>query len=123
MERRTPRKRPNALTGKTYQVSTGCGTLYVTINSDDIGIFELFATIGKTGGCASSQCEAIGRVVSLALRTGAPVKSIIKQLEGISCHSHVGIGDKKIFSCADAIGKTIKLHIEEIEQKKMDNIK
>jgi len=123
MERRIPRSRPKALTGKTYQISTGCGTLYITINSDEVGIFELFATIGKTGGCAASQCEAIGRIVSLALRTGAPVKSIIKQLSGIACQYPTGIEDKKVFSCSDAIGKIIKLHVEEAEQNKTDIIK
>ncbi|HKK00734.1 MAG TPA: vitamin B12-dependent ribonucleotide reductase, partial [Desulfuromonadales bacterium] len=59
------RDRPRALRGSTYQMETGCGPLYVTINEDNDGLFELFTTMGKAGGCAASQCEAIGRLVSL----------------------------------------------------------
>jgi ribonucleoside-diphosphate reductase alpha chain len=47
-------------------MKTGCGPLYVTVNQDSSGLFELFTTMGKAGGCAASQSEAIGRMVSLA---------------------------------------------------------
>jgi len=61
-EKRTiKRERPKALKGWTYQMQTGCGPLYITVNEDKAGLFELFTTMGKAGGCASSQCEAIGR--------------------------------------------------------------
>ncbi|MBA4397097.1 MAG: ribonucleoside-diphosphate reductase, adenosylcobalamin-dependent, partial [Syntrophus sp. (in: bacteria)] len=58
------RERPKVLKGWTYQMQTGCGPLYVTVNQDDTGLFELFTTMGKAGGCAASQSEAIGRMVS-----------------------------------------------------------
>ena len=68
------RERPKALKGWTYQMQTGCGPLYITINEDNSGLFEVFTTMGKAGGCAASQCEAIGRMVSLAWRSGVQAK-------------------------------------------------
>ncbi|HEY6000893.1 MAG TPA: ribonucleotide reductase N-terminal alpha domain-containing protein [bacterium] len=105
------RRRPKALRGSTYQMDTGCGPLYVTINEDDEGIFELFTTMGKAGGCASSQCEAIGRMVSLAWRSGVEAAPVIKQLVGISCHQPAGFGVEKVLSCADAVAKAIERHL------------
>lgn len=106
------RERPVVLNGSTYKVMTGCGGLYVTINTDDIGCFELFTAMGKAGGCAASQSEAIGRLISLAWRSGVQPEQIIKQLRGISCHSPFGFGDNKVFSCADAVARAIRIHEE-----------
>jgi ribonucleoside-diphosphate reductase alpha chain len=106
------RQRPRALRGTTYQMDTGCGPLYVTINEDEDGIFELFTTMGKAGGCAASQCEAIGRMVSLAWRSGVEAVPVIKQLVGISCHQPAGFGEEKVLSCADAVAKAIERHLE-----------
>jgi len=106
------RDRPKALKGWTYQMQTGCGMLYVTINEDKAGLFELFTTMGKAGGCASSQCEAIGRMVSLAWRSGVQARQVIKQLLGISCHAQSGFGENKILSCADAVAKAIQAHLK-----------
>ncbi len=105
------RERPRALKGWTYQMQTGCGPLYVTVNEDRSGLFELFTTMGKAGGCAASQCEAIGRMVSLAWRSGVQARQVIKQLLGISCHSPAGFGDNKVLSCADAVAKAISMHM------------
>lgn len=109
----TKKERPPVLKGKTYKMQTGCGSLYITINEDDNGVFELFTTIGKAGGCASSQCEAIGRLVSLAWRTGVQAEQVVKQLAGISCHRHSGFGEKRVLSCADAVAKAIKLYLKD----------
>jgi len=110
-KRTTKRERPKALKGWTYQMQTGCGPLYITINEDNTGLFEVFTTMGKAGGCAASQCEAIGRMVSLAWRSGIQGRSVVKQLLGISCHSPTGFGDNKVLSCADAVGKAIQAHL------------
>jgi ribonucleoside-diphosphate reductase alpha chain len=107
----TKRERPRILRGWTYQMQTGCGPIYITINEDESGLFELFTTMGKAGGCAASQSEAIGRMVSLAWRSGVQVRQVIKQLQGISCHSPSGFGENKILSCADAVAKAIKEHM------------
>jgi ribonucleoside-diphosphate reductase alpha chain len=107
----TKRERPKILKGWTYQMQTGCGPLYVTVNEDTTGLFELFTTMGKAGGCAASQSEAIGRLVSLAWRSGLQARQVIKQLQGISCHSHSGFGENKIMSCADAVARAIQSHL------------
>ena len=110
---RVKRDRPRALAGTTYQMQTGCGPLYVTINEDQSGLFELFTTMGKAGGCASSQCEAIGRLVSLAWRSGVQARQAVKQLIGITCHKPAGFGDNRVTSCADAVAKAIQTHMAE----------
>lgn len=110
-KRSIKRERPKALKGWTYQMQTGCGPLYITINEDNSGLFEVFTTMGKAGGCAASQCEAIGRMVSLAWRSGIQGRSVVKQLLGISCHSPSGFGDNKVLSCADAVAKAIQSHL------------
>ncbi|MBJ6724949.1 vitamin B12-dependent ribonucleotide reductase [Geomesophilobacter sediminis] len=110
-KRQIKRERPKALKGWTYQMQTGCGPLYITINEDASGLFEVFTTMGKAGGCAASQCEAIGRMVSLAWRSGVQAKSVVKQLLGISCHSPSGFGDNKVLSCSDAVAKAIQSHL------------
>ena len=108
MEEPKKRKRNPILKGQTPQIKTGCGPLYITMNEDADGLFEVFATMGKAGGCATSQTEAIGRLVTLALRYHVPTQQIVKQLQGISCHSPVGINEDKTLSCADAIAKVIR---------------
>ena len=105
------RVRPTILNGRTFKEQTGCGTIYITINDDQNGPFELFTTMGKAGGCAASQGEAIGRMVSLAWRSGVQPVQVIKQLLDISCHSPSGFGENKILSCADAVAKAIKSHM------------
>ena len=108
----TLKKRPKVLNGKTIHIETGCGSLYVTINRDEEGCFELFTTMGKAGGCAASQNEAIGRLVSLAWRSGIPARAIVKQLIGISCQNPTGLGKGRITSCADAVAKAIAMYID-----------
>ena len=110
----SPRPRPEVITGTTTKVATGCGNLYVTINIDEEGRpFELFTQMGKAGGCAASQLEAIGRLVSLAFRSGIEVKSIIEQLRNIRCPSPSWEKGQRIFSCADAIARVIEKRLIE----------
>jgi len=105
----TPRPRPEVVFGTTTKVATGCGNLYVTINMDEESKpFELFTQMGKAGGCAGSQLEALGRMVSLAFRAGVEVKSIIEQLSNIRCPSPSWEKGQRIFSCADAIARVIE---------------
>ena len=105
----SPKPRPKITRGTTTKIGTGCGSLYVTINVDDEEMpFEIFTQMGKAGGCASSQLEAVARLVSLALRSGIDVKSIIDQLRGIRCPSPAWGKGGRIFSCADAITKVIE---------------
>jgi ribonucleoside-diphosphate reductase alpha chain len=104
-----PKKRPEVVTGATYRMNTGCGNLYVTINKDDTDtIFEVFTQMGKAGGCAASQAEAIGRLVSIALRSDVDPQEIVTQLKGIRCHSPAWIEGGKVLSCADALAQAIE---------------
>lgn len=105
--------RSPVLRGETREKVTGCGSLYVTVNEDDFGPREVFANMGKAGGCASASTEAIGRLISLAFRYGVPPDKIVKQLRGIRCHVPLGFGPNQILSCPDAIGKALadKYHL------------
>jgi len=112
------RDRPAMLFGRTFQMITGCGPMYVTINEDENHrVFELFNTVGKAGGCAASQNEAIGRLVSLAWRSGMAPEPIVKELIGISCHKPAGFGENRVTSCADAIAKALRQRLEETNGK------
>ena len=103
-----PRKRPEMIKGATRLMKTGCGHLYITVNEDEKGhLFELFTSMGKAGGCAASQSEAIGRLVSLAFRSNIEPEEIVNQLKGISCHQPSWADGGRILSCSDAIAKAI----------------
>ena len=111
---RTPRARPTLTQGVTEKITVGCGqSIYVTINEDPNGLFEVFATMGKSGGCMASQSEAIGRLISLGLRSGIETDAIIKQLEGIRCPAPAWQEGNIILSCADAIGKAMHRYIKD----------
>ncbi|MGB2814222.1 MAG: vitamin B12-dependent ribonucleotide reductase [Dehalococcoidales bacterium] len=108
--RLTPRKRAKVNSGFTERVTTGCGYIYVTVNSDEHGICEVFSHLGKTGGCASAQLEATCRLISLALRSDVDVASVVRQLRGIRCPSIAWEEGKSILSCADAIASVLEKH-------------
>ncbi|MGA9118055.1 MAG: adenosylcobalamin-dependent ribonucleoside-diphosphate reductase [Bacteroidota bacterium] len=112
-----PRRRSQRTFGVTERVRTGEGNLYVTINEDDNGLCEVFTTIGKAGGNAAAQSEAISRLISLALRSGIEPREIIKQLKGISGPTPVWDGHGgQILSTPDAIGKVLEHYIEHREE-------
>ncbi|MDH4269997.1 MAG: vitamin B12-dependent ribonucleotide reductase, partial [Dehalococcoidia bacterium] len=108
----SPRKRPKVTKGVTERVNTGCGYIYVTVNFDQQGISEVFSTLGKAGGCAAAQLEAISRLTSVALRSGIDIDSIVKHLRGIRCPSITWEQGHAILSCADAIASVLEKYIK-----------
>jgi ribonucleoside-diphosphate reductase alpha chain len=117
-----PRKRPEAMHGTTRLMTTGCGKLYVTINQDKDGnVFEVFTQMGKAGGCAASQSEALGRMISLALRSNISKTEITTQLKGISCHQPAWSSTGRVLSCADAIAKSFENFIAFGAEAKTDD--
>lgn len=100
--------RPDVLTGFTSKVRTGLGAMYLTINELDGKPFEVFATVGKSGKSVMAKAEAIGRLVSLALRNGIEVAEIVKQLKGIG-GEHPAFAQKRLFlSIPDAVAWTLE---------------
>ncbi len=105
LQRRAKRARPDKLRGTTIRKETPLGTMFLNITEDDRGQpFEVFITLGKAGGAATADAEAMGRLISLALRSGIPLPSIHRQLRGISSDRAVGLGPNKVLSVPDAIG-------------------
>lgn len=105
LQRRAKRSRPDKLRGTTHRLETPLGTMFVNITEDDKGQpFEVFITLGKAGGSAMADAEAMGRLISMALRSGVPIMEVHKQLRGISSDRAVGLGPNKVLSVPDAIG-------------------
>ncbi|MBL0891875.1 MAG: vitamin B12-dependent ribonucleotide reductase [Gemmatimonadaceae bacterium] len=103
--RRGKRSRPDVLRGTTIRKDTPLGTMFVNITEDEKGQpFEIFLNLGKAGGSAMADAEAIGRLISLALRSGISVQEIHRQLRGISSDRAVGLGPNKVLSMPDAVG-------------------
>ena len=111
-----PRLRPTQTAGLTRRIKTGEGTLYITINEDEKGLCEVFTTIGKAGGNAAAQSEAISRLISLALRSGVNPQSIVRQLKGISGPNPTWEDGRLILSTPDAIGKALDDYLHEKKQ-------
>ncbi|MDR2192655.1 MAG: vitamin B12-dependent ribonucleotide reductase [Endomicrobium sp.] len=113
VKEKKPRTRPRKTAGFTFLMHTGCGKMYVTINEDEQGACELFTQLGKSGGCTSSQSEAVARMISLALRSGVDQQDIINQLKGIRCPSPTLAEGGAILSCADALAKALEAYNKE----------
>lgn len=97
------RKRPDFVTGFTQKVQTGLGGMYLTVNEVDGKPFEIFATIGKSGHSVTAKAEAIGRLVSLAFRSGIDVADVVGQLKGIGGEHPVFQQKGLLLSIPDAI--------------------
>jgi len=122
-EEKKPRNRPALTHGVTQKLPTGCGNLYITINEDEEGICEVFSTMGKSGGCAASQSEAVSRMVSLALRSGISIDSIIKQVKGIRCPSPAWGEGGSILSCPDAIARALERYTKDAPAHRHQNLR
>jgi ribonucleoside-diphosphate reductase alpha chain len=101
-------ERPETLNGYTTKMVTGMGKLYVTVTELNGKPFEVFATIGKSGRSTTAKTEAIGRLVSLALRSGIGVEKIVEQLEGIGGEHPVFQQGALVLSIPDGIARILK---------------
>jgi ribonucleoside-diphosphate reductase alpha chain len=114
LQRRAKRSRPELLRGTTRRLETPLGTLYVTITEDNKAQpFEVFMSLGKAGAALMADVEAIGRLISLALRAGISITEIHRQLRGISSDRVTGLGPNKVLSVPDAIGIAIERWLQD----------
>ncbi|HSU92099.1 MAG TPA: vitamin B12-dependent ribonucleotide reductase, partial [Gemmatimonadaceae bacterium] len=121
LQRRVKRSRPDRLRGTTIRKETPLGTMFVNITEDDKGQpFEVFINLGKAGGAAMADAEAMGRMISLALRSGIPLREVHKQLRGISSDRAVGLGPNKVLSMPDAIGIALEEWLREKQGVQQD---
>src|SRR5436190_7065653 len=121
LQRRAKRSRPDLLKGSTRRIESPLGTMYVTITEDDRGQpFEVFMSLGKAGGALMADVEAIGRLISLALRSGVPLPEIYRQLRGSSSDRAVGLGSNKVMSVPDAIGIAIEKWMQDKQGVQQD---
>jgi ribonucleoside-diphosphate reductase alpha chain len=102
------KSRPETLEGFTTRMKTGMGHLYVTVTEYNSRPFEVFATIGKSGRSTTAKTEAIGRLVSLALRSGVSVEKIVDQLKGIGGEHPVFQEGGLVLSIPDAISRILE---------------
>jgi ribonucleoside-diphosphate reductase alpha chain len=109
LQRRKKRARPDTLRGTTMRMETPLGTMFVNVTEDEKGQpFEVFINLGKAGGAAMADVEAMGRLISLSLRSGIPIQEVHKQLRGIASDRATGMGPNKVLSVPDAIGIAIE---------------
>jgi len=106
-------ERPRVLQSTTEKIGTGCGNLYITIgHNEDNKPIEVFATLGKAGGCSQCQNEALTRAITLGLRSGIPVESYIKELKGLECPSKkMWPENERVLSCPDGIARALEAFI------------
>jgi ribonucleoside-diphosphate reductase alpha chain len=102
------KERPETLEGFTTKMTTGLGNLYVTVTEYEGRPFEVFATIGKSGRSTTAKTEAIGRLVSLCLRSGVSVEKIVEQLKDIGGEHPVFQKDGLVLSIPDAISRVLE---------------
>ncbi|MFB6208681.1 MAG: LAGLIDADG family homing endonuclease [Candidatus Nanohaloarchaea archaeon] len=117
------RERPKMISGTTQEIETAYGDLFVTVNEDDEGVFEVFANLGKSGGYTESFTQALGRSISLALRTGASAEDVVNQLDDIRSPQIAWDQGTQIHSVPDAIAEAMKRHLRggSTPQQTVDN--
>ena len=108
-------RRPKVTDSRTERVVTGCGNAYITVSYIDGKPMEIFVHLGKAGGCAIAQGEALLRCVSVGLRYGVPLEEFVRQLKGISCPSPTLDEGVPIRSCADAIAHVLSKFVQEVD--------
>lgn len=104
--------RPEQLRGTTTKVKTGCGNLYVTINVNGDKPYEVFARLGKAGGCSNTLNEALTRAITLGLKYGIPVEEYVEELKDIQCPCpNMWPKEERVLSCPDGVAKVLETYV------------
>jgi ribonucleoside-diphosphate reductase alpha chain len=119
-EKPKPMGRPEAIPSTTHKISTGLGNLYITVTYFMGKPFEVFASIGKSGYSTMADAEAIGRLISLALRSGIPTGEVVNQLKGIGGAEPIFTNGQLIQSIPDAIAKVLETHVGAVNVRRQD---
>jgi ribonucleoside-diphosphate reductase alpha chain len=119
-EKPKPMGRPEAIPSTTHKISTGLGNLYITVTYFMGKPFEVFASIGKSGYSTMADAEAIGRLISLALRSGIPTEELVNQLKGIGGAEPIFTNGQLIQSIPDAIAKVLETHVGKVNTRHRD---
>ena len=109
-------KRPRHLYGVTYKIQSGCGKLYVTINERNGKPYEVFIQSGGSGGCEAGN-QALGRTISLALRSGGNIRDIIKQLIKVKCPAALRNTRSEGKSCSDIVGHLLIESMPDVDEE------
>lgn len=115
-----PMGRPEAIPSTTHKISTGLGNLYITVTYFLKKPFEVFASIGKSGYSTMADAEAIGRLISLALRSGISTEEVVNQLKGIGGAEPIFSNGQLIQSIPDAIAKVLETHVGKVSTRHQD---
>jgi ribonucleoside-diphosphate reductase alpha chain len=115
-----PKDRPTTLPSVTDKIKTGFGNLYVTISFYNQKPFEVFTSIGKSGYTTMADAEALGRLISLALRSDVDVKEVISQLKGIGGSEPIFTEGGLVQSIPDAIAKILERHLGTVQGNSKD---
>ncbi len=115
-----PMGRPEAIPSTTHKISTGLGNLYITVTYFNKKPFEVFASIGKSGYSTMADAEAIGRLISLALRSGISTEEVVNQLKGIGGAEPIFSNGQLIQSIPDAIAKVLETHVGKVNTRHQD---
>jgi len=99
--------RPKDLPGRTFKMQSGCGKLWVTVNFNDNRPYEVFVSTGGTGGC-KAMADALGRMISLALRNELPTEDVVRQLRRVKCDVAMKGDNADGKSCADIVARCIE---------------
>ena len=113
---------PERAYGYRERIETGCGALYVHLSEDEYGLCEVFTSMGQSGGCAGCLLNALGRTISISLRSGVRPIDLMKQLRGNQCPKPGGKIGKKVLSCADGVGIVLKNYLIEKGVMEKDNV-
>ena len=95
---------------RRFRVSTPLGIMHLFVTEVDDSPFEVFLVFGKAGSDLTAMSEAVGRLMSLALRCGVPLELLVDQMQGIGGRASIGFGRDRVLSVVDAVAKVLDVN-------------